>query len=148
MVTDNPYSPFEYLDFSQQFFTAFKQLPEERPDRTPSWPRYFLLCHSIELALKAYLSLRTTLAELRKIERRHNLTQLVNEAVEKELALSTQTQDTIKLLTKAHSNLLHRYPPDDGLIKDVYLIHQFVSAARELLNAASDEIRGPRLGVG
>jgi len=64
------------------------------------------------------------------------------------LALSTQTQDTIKLLTKAHSNLLHRYPPDDGLIKDVYLVQQFVSAARELLNAASDEIRGPRLGVG
>jgi hypothetical protein len=99
--------------------------------------------------LKAYLALRgTALDALKEIERRHKLDRLVNEAVEKGLALSTQTQETLKLLTDAHFKLLHRYPPDDGLIKDVYLIDQFIAAARELLDAASDEIRGPGLGVG
>jgi hypothetical protein len=144
----DPRPPFRYLDYAEQYFKALEHLPAERPGTPPSWPRYLLLCHSIELALKAYLALRgTALDALRKIERRHKLDRLVNEAVEKGLALPTQTQEILKLLTKAHSKLLHRYPPDDGLIKDVYLIHQFVAAARELLNAASDEIRGPGLGV-
>jgi hypothetical protein len=66
------YLPFEYLDYAEQFFEAFKQLPEERPEGRPSWPRYFLLCHSIELALKAYLALGgTTPGQLRQPERRH-----------------------------------------------------------------------------
>jgi hypothetical protein len=98
--------------------------------------------------LKAYLALRgTTLGELRMIERRHNLARLVKEAVEKGLALSTQTQEDITVLGEAHSNFWHRYPRDDGSFGRVYLIDQFVSATRELLNAASDQIRGPGLGV-
>jgi hypothetical protein len=71
----------------------------------------------------------------------------VNEAVKEGLALRPETQDTLKLLTKAHSKLLHRYPRDDGLIERVYLIDQFVDATRELLNAASYDIRGPGFGV-
>jgi hypothetical protein len=137
------YLPFEYLDYAEQFFEAFKQLPEERPEGPLSWPRYFLLCHSIELALKAYLALRgTTPGQLRQPERRHNLDQLVNEAVEKGLALPPLAQERIELLHKAHKKHWHRYPPDDGLLK-VYVIEQFASAAGELLNAARNEIRGP-----
>ena len=116
------YLPFEYLDYAEQFFEAFEQLPEERPGGPPSWPRYFLLCHSIELALKAYLALRgSTPGQLRQSERRHNLDQLVNEAVEKGLALPPLAQERIELLHKAHKKYWHRYPPDDGVFK-VYVL--------------------------
>jgi hypothetical protein len=56
MIELNPFLPFEYLNFAEQFHNAFHELAERHP--TASWPRYFLLCHSIELALKAHLLLR------------------------------------------------------------------------------------------
>ena len=138
------YLPFEYLDYAEQFFEAFKQLPEERPEGPPSWPRYFLLCHSIELALKAYLARRgATPEQLRKFELRHNLDQLMDEAVEKGLPLPTPTQELIKALSEAHSKFWHRYPTDDELANKVYVIEQFIPAARELLSTVNNAIRGP-----
>ena len=105
--------PLDYLDYARQFFEAFNKLPERDPP--PSWPRYFLLCHSIELALKAYLALRgATPEQLGQHGRRHDLKRLVNEAVEKGLPLPTPTQKIIQALSEAHSKFWHRYPTDDG----------------------------------
>ena len=48
MVTDpNPFTAFEYLAYADQFYCAFYKAPTFHP--SISWPRYFLLCHSIEL---------------------------------------------------------------------------------------------------
>ena len=69
----DPYTflPFEYLAYAEQFHSAFHELTGRHP--TASWPRYFLLCHSIELALKAFLLHRgATLDELRDFDLRHN----------------------------------------------------------------------------
>jgi hypothetical protein len=56
-------SPLLYVDLfrrAEEFLQAYRDLPKDRPP--PDWPRYFLLCHSIELALKAYLSWQGTSA--------------------------------------------------------------------------------------
>jgi hypothetical protein len=43
---------FDYFEYARQFLTAYDGLPERPPPK--SWPRYFMLCHAIELALKGY----------------------------------------------------------------------------------------------
>ena len=44
----------DFLDLAKQYRKAYYDLPEPMP----SWPKYFLFCHSIELVLKAYLPSR------------------------------------------------------------------------------------------
>ena len=136
----NPFTAFEYLAYADQFYQTFYKAPTFHP--SISWPRYFLLCHSIELALKAYLAkLGATPQMLRQFERRHALDRLVTEAVEKGLHLTPETQKGIRALAEAHAKFWHRYPRDDGKI-EVFVIMQFIPAAYELLNAASMEVRG------
>jgi hypothetical protein len=136
----NPFTAFEYLAYADQFYCAFYKAPTFHP--SISWPRYFLLCHSIELALKAYLAkLGATPRQLRQLDRRHNLDRLVTEAVEAGLHLTPETQEGIRALAEAHAKFWHRYPRDDGMI-DVFVIEQFIPAAHELINAVSVEVRG------
>jgi hypothetical protein len=140
MTEPNPFTAFEYLAYADQFHHTFHKAPTLHP--SISWPRYFLLCHSIELALKAYLAkLGATPKQLRQLDRRHNLNKLVTEAVEKGLHQTPETQKGIKALTEAHAKFWHRYPRDDGKV-EVFVIEQFIPAAHELLNAVSVEVRG------
>ena len=132
----NPFTAFEYLDFADQFYNAFHELAERPPQL--SWPRYFLLCHSIELALKAYLAKFGATVEQLKCDFGHKLDELVDEAVKQGLPLTTTTQEAIKHLNKAHTDFRHRYPGEGP----VYIIEQFIPAADELLNAVSVEVHG------
>jgi hypothetical protein len=141
MTEANPILPFEYLDFADQFYNAFHELRERPPQL--SWPRYFLLCHSIELALKAYLALIGATSEQLKYTFAHNLDGLVDAAVAKGLPLPTITHEGIKHLNEAHTEFRHRYPAEEA--KPVYIIEQFVPAARDLLDAVSNAVRGPGL---
>jgi hypothetical protein len=72
---------FDYLERAEQFYQAFGDLPQRPP---PAWPRYFMLCHAIELALKAYLAAHGATAQQLK-DFRHNFTALLNEAINKGL---------------------------------------------------------------
>jgi hypothetical protein len=142
----NPFTAFEYLAYADQFYDAFNRPGPGHLHPSISWPRYFLLCHAIELGLKANLAkLGATPRQLRQLDRRHNLSKLVTEAVEKDLHLTPETQAGIKALAEAHAKFWHRYPRDDGKV-EVFLIDQFVSAAHELLNAVSMEVHGAPLG--
>ena len=143
-MTD-PYTflPSEYLGYAEQFHDAFHELAERHPNA--SWPRYFLLCHSIELALKAFLLHRgATLDELKDRGLRHKLDKLVTEAVAKGLPLKQETQNGIRALTDAHSEFWHRYPKAEGL-REFFTIEQFAPAAYELLNAVSIQVGGAPL---
>jgi hypothetical protein len=134
----SPLRPIEYLEYAEQFFNAFGRLPQGLP---PSWPRYFLLCHSIELALKAYLAAHgATPSQLKGFG--HKLKKLLKKATKKGLSLSAQAKDQIRLLDKVHANFWHRYPPDRGSIKDLPLIDHFVPAVRELHQAVGVAVRG------
>jgi hypothetical protein len=101
-MTD-PSMEFDYLDYAEQFHNAFHELQERPPSL--SWPRYFLLCHSIEFALKAYLAKLGATPEQLKYEFGHKLDELVNEAVENGLHLTTTTQEEIKALNEAHTEI-------------------------------------------
>jgi hypothetical protein len=47
--------PHDFFARAVQFHRAFSELKE--PNYPPDdWPRYFMLCHAIELALKAFLA--------------------------------------------------------------------------------------------
>ena len=91
MVEPNPFTTFEYYAYADQFYDAFNKLGAEHLHPSVSWPRYFLLCHSIELALKAYLAKLGATTEHLKFEFGHKLDELVTEAVEKGLSLTTRS---------------------------------------------------------
>src|SRR4029077_1808487 len=94
MTEPDPLRPLDYLDYAEQFHSAFHELKPQSPPL--SWPRYFLLCHSIELALKAYLAMYDATPEQLKYDFGHKLDELVDEAVKKGLPLTTTTQEEIK----------------------------------------------------
>jgi HEPN domain len=141
MTEPNPFTAFDYLDYAIQFHNAFHELKQQPPPL--SWPRYFLLCHSIELALKAYLAKLGVTPEQLQYDFGHKLDKLVGEAVDKGLHLKTETNDAIKALNDAHIEYRHRYPGEGP----VYIIEQFIPAAHELLNAVSMEVRGTQLNT-
>jgi len=119
----------DHLQRADEFLQAFKALPEGVP---PSWPRYFLLCHAIELALKAYLLSRNwTKAKLKTIRYRHDLKALLREATNEELQLSASVAADIEALNEAHQNFWPRYPMEES--KPVFIIDPFESAATELI---------------
>ena len=133
VLDDQPWLLFQdYLYRAQEFYDAFRQLPAGAP---PSWPRYFRLCHAIELALKAFLALHgATPKELRN-NFRHKLELLTDKAVAKGLGLRPCVVNEIKLLDEAHRKHWPRYPRHEG--KPVFVIDQFEPYVVELLEAVS-----------
>lgn len=124
----------DHLRLAEDFYQAFRDLPPRTPPQ--SWPRYFLLCHAVELALKAYLTYRgKTPKELKDPKIRHSLKQLLSEATNAGLSLSASAQGHIALLNEAHEEFWHRYPREDG--KPIYTIDQFEPVARELLDSVA-----------
>jgi len=111
---------------------AFRALPRGNP---PSWPRYFLLCHAIELALKAFLISRgVSTGKLISPAFRHNLKQLLAEAGNHGLTLGILARSELEHLDEAHAKFWARYPRTDA--GAVFVIDPFVPYADELLRAA------------
>ena len=130
------------LELAEDFYDAFHKLPEDNP-KGISWPRYFLLCHTIELALKAFLSPRMSDKELKSSKIRHNIDLLMREAMAKGLNIGDLTAREIVLLNEAHSEYWNRYP--QKVCKPVFVIDQFEAHVVELLKAVSGSIRGPEV---
>jgi hypothetical protein len=123
--------PMDHLSLAQDFYRAFLALPQDHPPR--SWPRYFMLCHAAELALKAYLLSQGAKPEALRAPRiRHSLKELLKGAISKGLSLSPRAQIDIGLLDEAHKGFWSRYPKEDWT-KPVYVIDQFELAVREAL---------------
>jgi hypothetical protein len=97
---------FDYLQRAEEFYQAFKDL---RPRPPVNWPRYFVLCHSIELALKAFL-LRSGIQpdDLRKHPIRHDIEALIREAEKYSLPLAQSAKDGLILLSRAHATPISR----------------------------------------
>ena len=113
--------PGDHLRLAQDFYQAFRDLPPRTPQ---SWPRYFMLCHATELALKAYLAYHgATPKELKAKDVRHSLAELLTRVTNKGLSLSAAAQTDIGLLSEAHEEFWHRYPKENG--EPVYTIDQF-----------------------
>ena len=126
----------DHLQRANEFLQAFKALPEGVP---PSWPRYFLLCHAIELALKAYLlSRRWTRKTLKMKKYGHELKELLREATNEGLQLSASAVADIEALDEAHKNFWPRYPTEES--KRVFIIDPFEPAATELIQQVMQSI--------
>jgi hypothetical protein len=115
------------LQRAMEFEKAYYSVPETPPF---SWPRYFLLCHSIELALKAFLTLHgESESDLKSAG--HDLKKLLKRTERRGLKLTPDTQDAIKRLARAHKEHWARYPKED--VAMVFAIEQFEKNATELL---------------
>jgi hypothetical protein len=111
------------------------------PCPSPAWPRYFLLCHTIELALKGYLILRGVVhSKLRRKPYAHDLKRLLEEASRLDLRPSALTTKELGLLREAHVEFLPRYPTIEA--KPVFIIDQFERAVIKLLCAVGISMRG------
>jgi hypothetical protein len=139
-VTTNPFLySLDALERAEEFYEAFRQLPPP-PGRWISWPRYHLLCHAIELGLKAFLSSRgVTILKLRAAFG-HKIGPLMKQAVSEGLKIGPLGASQIMLLDEAHTKHWPRYPREDG--GPVFAIETFEPYARELLRAVSISIRG------
>jgi hypothetical protein len=83
---------------------------EERPISSKAVPFYYLASHSAELFLKAALLKRGYGAqELRKFDRRHNLSKLASELRKCGCSFPEQTLLVIESLSKQHQNHELRY---------------------------------------
>jgi hypothetical protein len=121
----------EHLERAEEFYQAFRDLdiPERLP---PNWPRYFLLCHAIELALKAYLLFHgATADEIKNPSLRHNLKELLEQAIQKGLPIGPCTRSELELLHDAHTKYWPRYPKQDANL--VFILDPFEPYAVELL---------------
>ena len=109
----------DFLDLAKQYRKAYYDLPEPMP----SWPKYFLFCHSIELVLKAYLAHHgLTEKQLQNSPFGHNIKNLLDQAIKRGLSLSANTRASIGLLTEAHKKYWPRYPMKKA--NSVILIYQ------------------------
>lgn len=124
----------DHMQLAEDFFQAYRDLPRRLPPR--SWPRYLMLCHAVELALKAYLLQHgATPKDLKAKALRHSINELLTRATNKGLLLSPAVQTEIRLLHEAHEKFWHRYPKENS--KPVYIIEQFESPTRQLLDAVT-----------
>jgi len=129
----------EFLDLAKQYRKAYYDLPEPMP----SWPRYFLFCHSIELVLKAYLAHAAGLTEKQLQDFfGHNIKNLLDEAIKCGLSLSANTRASIQLLTEAHTKHWPRYPMKKS--DSVVLIYQCEGDADKLFVAVYTALGRPR----
>ena len=99
-------SAFDYRDDSEAFLSAANQL-----DDVQLIPKYFLLCHSIELALKAHiLGHGGTNGEIRKIK--HDLRAALKRARELGLQPAAEVEEVVRLVAPPHKDYSFRYTND------------------------------------
>jgi hypothetical protein len=126
------------------FRVAYHLVKTHANNELPDWPRYFLLSHSIELALKAFLAIHgKTSKDLRK-EFGHNLNKLLKEATKCGLVIGADARKDIARLEKIHNNHWARYPTDDNekhYSKPNIAIEEFERTAWELMDQVHSHLR-------
>jgi hypothetical protein len=138
----NPVAQLQHLELAEEFYKAFRDLPQNGPSGVPiSWPRYFALCHATELALKAFLLAHGWSDQnIRDVAFRHDISQLMAQAIAHGLNISPTARADIDLLSQAYKGFWPRYPKQDN--GPVFLIDQFEKPFVELLSAVALAVRG------
>jgi hypothetical protein len=132
--------PFEFLDMAEQFWRSYRELS---PHRYPiDWPRYFLFCHSLELALKAYLIRQGKSSTDARNEFGHRLADLLEACQEQGLSIDAADFRRLSNLAEPHSKFWARYPREDWHLGGIPTIHQFERPALNVFDQVSYAIRG------
>jgi HEPN domain-containing protein len=126
----------DFLERAEEFLRACRALPKRTP---PDWPRYFMACHAVELALKAFLAARgRSVDELAK-GFGHDLKKLLDEAMSEGLTIGVLARGELEQLNEAHTRFWHRYPKFDS--KPVFIIDQFEVYIDELFRHVAQVVR-------
>jgi len=110
----------EFLDLAEEVLWTYHKAPSTKQ---PYWPRYFLLCHAVQLVLKAYLVLHGFTQDELQRNFRHDLKKLLDEADKLGLAISQAARSEIKILNEAHTKYWPRYPRK--VSRPVFVIKHF-----------------------
>jgi hypothetical protein len=126
----------ELLERAEAFWTYHKA--------SPAKPRYYLLCHAIKLVLKAYIASRRSLtrSEL-EATFSHDLTKLLEEAIDLGLVLSPSTESEIERLTQEGVKYFVCYPKESS--NRIFFLDHFVNQHIEaLFKTVRLQIVGPQ----
>lgn len=121
----------ELMERASEYLEAAKRLDTDEA-RPLVHPRYFLISHAVELALKAYLVARgTTKRKLRGKKMGHDLPALQAAAIAADLPLVPELDDLIWHLAGISEDHALRYPA--GYIVRVPFAHQCFDVIAQLL---------------
>jgi hypothetical protein len=134
----------EFLRLAQVFLSAYRALPEPWPPIPPcDWPRYFLLCHSMELALKAFLHIKGVSEQEMRKRYGHSLTKLLEAASVHGLLIGERGKRIPQYLNELHMDGWSRYPlPEDKKTAPIASVSYFVPEAERLLHEVMKHISG------
>jgi len=107
----------------------------------PNWPRYFLLAHAAELAIRAVLvHAKTELGRTAGQEPgKHDLSALYEYACQQGLKSNTEVTSELPYLSDIHKNYVARYPKS---LAQIWLASEFDDAVDNLLRDTWEHI-GP-----
>jgi hypothetical protein len=135
----NPHAAFEFLQMAEQFFGGYKLIPDRRP---MDFAKYFLFCHAIEVALKAYLIKTGDSVDDVKSKYRHDLVQLLRSCRKRGLAITDRDVDWLSSLGPPHKRYDARYPKEDWSQGGMPTIQQFEAEGLKLLDAVATAVHG------
>jgi hypothetical protein len=141
-ATPHPFQPQRLLARGRQFRRVAMGLVD-MDGAEPTWPKYFLLTHAIELAIKAYIVSRedaAVAAPTKKTPANHDLVGLYDYAVLYGLTPSPLVTNNLPHISDLHQIHYARYPQEK--VKPVAMISEFDDLADELFESIAKAI-GP-----
>jgi hypothetical protein len=134
----------EFLKLAQVFLNAYRALPEPWAPIPPyDWPRYLLLCHSMELALKAFLHIKGVSEQEMRKRYGHSLTKLLEAASSHGLVIGERGKRIPQYLNELHMDGCSRYPlPEDKKTAPIASVSYFAPEAARLLHEVAKHIPG------
>jgi hypothetical protein len=137
-----PFTPQRFLSRARLFRSVAIPLADMHVPE-PNWPKYFLVTHSIELAIRAFLAFEKGLKRPRppvKEPDDHDLMALYELAVVRGLKRNDLVMKDLPHLSELHKSHYARYPAYEA--KPVALISQFDDMVDQLFSDVSAAI-GP-----
>jgi hypothetical protein len=149
VIQPTPFRALQPLFTAQRFLARGRQFRRvaipladmEGPE--PNWPKYFLLTHAIELAIRAYLAFRKDIGAARPPgpePANHDLVGLYEQAVICGLKRNTLVTAGLPHISELHEIHYARYPRSEA--RPVALISQYDDLADELFADVGNAI-GP-----
>lgn len=134
----NEWSSFEYAEQfvarSNLFLAAYDRLTDG--DGGNVWVAHFILCHALELSLKAFLLCNNISISEVRTNYGHDIQKLLSECENKNIALDASDRENIRILDDIHKRHVIKYPSPGNVI--FMSGHGFALSVRRLNNLISD----------
>lgn len=139
IIIDESTKPRAFLHTSREYLQAYTVLKENDPKPTELYlVKFYLLCHSVELSLKAYLRLRGhEIKELRSREVGHDLFEMLKICnVQHNFVLSPGYTEVIKVVSTYYKSKEYEYfPQGDQLLIDIDILEEIAILLVKIIGA-------------